>query len=139
MIKPQSDDPDVTQAAQEALDVINTTLSKLPPATEYDYGGHELKIGEYDVCTRCARAIAEAQAAERTIRLEIDLIDNETVREHLELAAHLFHLEAETAVLRAELHNGQGTEPILNSILGFLYERGITEQMDHNHQSGGAQ
>jgi hypothetical protein len=69
----------------------------------------------------------------------MELLDDVTIKEHLELAAKLFHAEAEAAVLRAELHNGRGTEPILNHILGFLYERGITESIDHNHAAGGTQ
>jgi hypothetical protein len=138
MIKKQSDDPDVTQAAEHALDVINTTLSKLPKAEAFDYGGHQLKIGEYGVCNRCTTPIAEAQAAEAVLRTEAELIDDETIKEHLELAAQLFHLEAEAAIVRAEFHNGHGTEAILNRILGYEYERHIGEEYQHSHSGGHA-
>jgi hypothetical protein len=138
MIKKYSDDPNVREAASKALQIITTTLAKLSPATEFDYGGHELKIGEYGVCERCTRPIAEAQAAERTIRMEMELLEDETVKEHLELAAQLFHAEAEAAVIRAELHNGQGTEPILNHILGYLYERQVNDDYQHSHDGGNA-
>src|ERR1700733_8555522 len=114
MIQKHSDDPDVVQAAEQALAIIERTLAKLPAAETFDYGGHALKIGEYGVCEHCTRAIAEAQAAERVMRLEIDLLDDPTVKEHLELAANLLKLEAEAAVVRAEFHNGHGTEAILN-------------------------
>ena len=133
MIKKQSDDPDVMQAAEHALDVINTTLSKLPPADTFDYGGHRLKIGEYGVCNRCTTPIAEAQAAEAVLRTEAELIDDETIKEHLDLAARLFHLEAEAAIVRAEFHNGHGTEAILNRILGYEYELHIGEEYQHSH------
>jgi hypothetical protein len=136
MIKKHSDDPNVREAAAEALRIITTTLANLPPATEFDYGGHKLKIGEYDVCERCTRPIAEAQATEQTLRTESDLISDETVKEHLDLAAQLFRLEAEAAIIRAELHNGQGTEPILNHILGYLYERKINDDYEHTHNGG---
>jgi hypothetical protein len=138
MIKTHSDDPDVQKAAEHALDVINTTLAKLPKAESFDYGGHRLKIGEYGVCSRCTTPIAEAQAAEAVLRTEMDLIDDDTIREHLELAARLFHLEAEAATVRAEFHNGKGTEAILNRILGFEYERHIGEEYQHSHNGGNA-
>jgi len=138
MIKTQSDDPDVTQAAEHALDIINATLAKMPKAEHFDYGGHELKIGEYGVCTRCTTPIAEAQAAEDTLRTEIGMLDDETIKEHLELAAKLFHLEAEAATVRAEFHNGHGTEAILNRILGYEYERHIGEEYQHSHTGGQA-
>ena len=136
MIKQHSNDPDVAQAAAEAYEIIDRTLAKLPAAEVYDYGGHELKIGEYDVCEQCTRSIAEAQAAERVIRLEIDLLDSATIKEHLELAAHLLKTEAEAAIARAEFHNGHGTEAILNRILGFRYERHIGDDYQHSHSKG---
>jgi hypothetical protein len=137
MIKKYSDDPNVREAAAAALQIIDTTLAKLPKATDFDYGGHELKLGDYDVCERCTSPIAEAQAAEQTLRTEAELMDDETIKEHLELAADLFHAEAEAAILRAELHNGQGTEPILNRILGYIYERQINDDYHHSHESRG--
>lgn len=136
MIKKYSDDPNVAQAAAEALTIITTTLDKLPPAETFDYGGHALRLGEYDLCQRCTVPIAEAQAAQATLHTEMELLDDETVKEHLELAARLFQLEAEAAVVRAELHNGQGTEAILNRILGFLYDRHIGEDYQHSHHGG---
>jgi hypothetical protein len=138
MIKKHSDDPNVQHAAGEALKIITETLSKMPPADSFDYGGHELKIGEYGVCDRCTRPIAEAQAAEQTLRTEMELLDDETIKEHLALAANLFHAEAEAATLRAEFHNGQGTEAILNRILGYQYERRINEDYTHSHSGGQA-
>jgi hypothetical protein len=136
MIKKQSDDPDVAQAAAEALEIINNTLQKLPKAETFDYGGHALKIGEYGVCEHCTTPIAEAQAAERVLRTEIELLDDETIKEHLALAAQLFHLEAEAAVVRAEFHNGNGTEAILNKLLGYQYERHIGDDYQHSHHPG---
>jgi hypothetical protein len=138
MIKKQSDDPDVAKAAEHALDILNTTLAKMPKAEHFDYGGHELKIGEYGVCSRCTTPIAEAQAAERVLRTEMEMLDDETIKEHLELAAKLFHLEAEVAIVRAELHNGHSTEGILNRILGYTYERHIGEEYQHTHNGGHA-
>jgi hypothetical protein len=138
MIKPHSDDPDVAHAAGEALKIIEKTLANLPQATAFDYGGHQLKLGEYGVCERCTRPIAEAQAAEATLRTEMELVGDETIREHLELAAKLFHAEAEAATLRAELHNGHNTEPILDRILGFLYDRQINDDYQHQTEQGQA-
>jgi hypothetical protein len=138
MIQTHSTDPDVAQAAAEALQIINTTLAKLPKAEAFDYGGHQLKIGEYDVCEHCSTAIAEAQAAEQVLRTEMDLLDDVTIKEHLELAAKLFHLDAEAAIVRAEFHNGHGTEQILNRLLAFEYERHIGENYEHSHDGGEA-
>lgn len=138
MIQTHSTDPDVAQAAAEALTIITRTLAALPVASEFDYCGHELKIGEYGVCERCGRAIAEAQAAERTLRLEMELLDDETIKEHLALTAELFRLEAAAAIVRAEFHNGHGTEPILNRLLAFQYERQIHDDYQHSHQGGEA-
>lgn len=138
MIKKHSDDPNVQEAAAQALNIINTTLEKLPKADTFDYGGHILRLGEYGVCERCSAPIAEAQAAERTLRIEMELIDDPTIKEHLELAAKLFHLEAEAATIRAEFHNGHGTEPIVNRILGFLYDRNVHDDYQHNHTGGQA-
>ncbi|HSX43652.1 MAG TPA: hypothetical protein VLF59_06245 [Candidatus Saccharimonadales bacterium] len=136
MIKPHSDDPDVTHAAGEALKIIQKTLTALPKAETFDYGGHMLKLGDYGLCDRCTSPIAEAQAAEATIRTEMELTDDDTIREHLEVAADLFHAEAQAATLRAELHNGHATEPILDSVLGFLYDRQVHDDYWHHHNQG---
>ena len=136
MIKTHSDDPDVKHAAQDALVSINGILQKLPVAETFDYGGHILKIGEYGVCTHCTKPIAEAQAAQNALLEAADSIADETIKDHLELAAQLFKHEADTAIVRAEFHNGHGTEAILNRLLGFAYERGIGEEYNHSHHQG---
>jgi hypothetical protein len=136
MIKKQSNDPDVAEAAAKALDSISQTLDKLPQAALFDYGGHNLKLGEYDVCSICTTPIAEAQAAEKALRAKAETTKNETVREHLTLAAEFFRLEAEAAVVRAELHNGFGTEPIIDRLLGYQFERGIHDDYHHSHHGG---
>jgi hypothetical protein len=58
------------------------------------------------------------------------------VKEHIELAAKLLQLEADAAEVRAELHNGQGSEQILNSLLAFIHERTIHDTYDHSHHGG---
>jgi len=136
MIKAHSDDPDVKQAAGEAFVIINEVLGSLPKAEVFDYGGHNLKIGEYGVCTACTTPIAEAQAAERALLERAKATEDETVREHIEMAAQVFHADAEIGILRAELHNGNSTEDILNRILGFEYERHIGEDYHHSHHGG---
>ncbi|TAH36297.1 hypothetical protein EYC59_01305 [Candidatus Saccharibacteria bacterium] len=136
MIKKQSDDADVKDAATKALGIITETLGKLPKAKSYDYGGHQLKIGEYDVCRRCSTPIAEAQAVETALRDAAEKQKDETVKEHLELAIKLFHLEAEAAVIRAEFHNGHGTEAILDKLQAYEYERGIGDSYEHSHHQG---
>jgi hypothetical protein len=138
MIKTHSDDPDVAVAAAKAGEIINEVLSKLPKAEIFDYGGHEMHIGEYGVCPRCTTPIAEAQAASAALAEKAKHTEDETVREHLRLAADLLEHEAETAVLRAEFHNGQGTEAILNRLLGFQYERHIGDDYQHTHNGGTA-
>lgn len=138
MIQTHSDDPDVGAAAQTALRIIQKTLGALPPATTYDYGGHEIQIGEYDVCTVCATPIAEAQQAFSGLEKAAAETDDETVREHIRLAAEFFRLEAEAAIIRAELHNGQGTEPIVNALLGYQFARGIHDDYHHSHHGGAA-
>jgi hypothetical protein len=50
----------------------------------------------------------------------------------------LFLLEAQAAVIRAELHNGHGTEKILNNLLAFQYERHIGDAYQHSHHGGEA-
>jgi len=136
MIKTHSDDPDVAAAASEALKIINDTLSKLPKAEGFDYGGHNLKLGEYDVCTTCTTPVAEAQAAQHALHEAAEKTKDETVKEHLQLAADFFRLEAETAMVRAELHNGHSTEPIVDRLLGFQFERGIHDDYQHSHHKG---
>lgn len=138
MIKKHSNDPDVAQAAEQALGIINEVLAQLPRAESFDYGGHTLRIGEYDVCARCTTPIAEAQAAEQALRQKSNGLSDGTVKEHLDLAAQLLHLEAEAATVRAEFHNGHGTEAILNRLLGFEYERHIGEEYQHSHHGGAA-
>lgn len=136
MIKSHSDDPDVRQAAKDALVIINEVLGSLPKAETFDYGGHDLKLGEYGVCTACTTPIAEAQAAERALSERARATEDETIREHIEMAAQLFHADAELATLRAELHNGDATEAILNRVLGFEYDRHIGEDYRHSHHGG---
>ncbi len=136
MIKTHSDDPDVKDAAKAARDIIDDILNTLPKAETFDYGGHILKIDAYGVCTACTTPIAEAQAAERALLERAKTLQDETVKEHLELAAQLFHTEAAAAVIRAELHNGLGSEQILNRLLGFTYDRHIGEDYRHSHHGG---
>jgi hypothetical protein len=138
MIKTHSDDPDVEHAAAEALNIIQDTLGKLPKAETFDYGGHQLKLGEYGVCERCTVPIAEAQQAKLSLEAKAETIEDETVKEHLDLAARLFELEAEAAIVRAELHNGHGTENILNKLLAFQYERHVGDEYQHSHHGGTA-
>ena len=138
MIRSHSIDPDVEKAAGEALDIINDVLGQLPHAVEFDYGGHALKIGEYDVCERCTRPIAEAQAAEAALLAAAEKLEDAAVKEHVVLAAQLFHAEAEAAVVRAELHNGLGTENILNTLLKFQFDRQINDEYTHSHHGGDA-
>jgi hypothetical protein len=136
MIKTHSDDPDVEQAAKDALASVDEVLAELPKAEMFDYGGHNLKLGEYGVCTACTTPIAEAQAAEKALLDKIKTLEDETVKEHLALAAKLFHTEAEAAIIRAEFHNGFGTEQILNRVLGFEYDRHVGEDYHHSHHGG---
>lgn len=133
MIKKHSDDPDVEEAAKQASDIISETLSALPQAQTYDYGGNELRIGEYDVCAICTASIAEAQQANVALLKKAETLDNPVIKEHLELAAQLFKLEADAAIIRAEFHNGHGTEKILNSLLGYQFTRSIHDAYDHSH------
>jgi len=139
MIRTHSDDPDVAAAAQQAAAVVEETLQKLPPAQTFDYGGHNLTLGEYEVCTRCTTPVAEAQQASRALLEVAEKTPDELVREHLQEAAHLFMLEAKAAEVRAEFHNGQGSEGIVNSVLSFLYNRNIHDSYDHHHAEGSSQ
>jgi hypothetical protein len=136
MIKNHSDDADVEAAAASALEIIKTVLAGLAVAEEFDYGGHELHIGEYGVCSRCTSPIAEAQQARDALLERAKSVDDDTIREHIELAAQLFDLEAQTATVRAKFHNGHGTEQILNELLAFQYNRAIHDEFDHSHHKG---
>lgn len=136
MIKTHSDDPDVADAAGKAYEIIAQTLQKLPPATSYDYGGQQLALGEYDVCQTCTKAIAEAQQARDALESQIETCEDETIKEHLSVAAALFASEAHTATLRAELHNGLGTEKILDIVNGYVYDRAIHDDYQHSHAKG---
>ena len=136
MIKTHSNDPDVADAAAKALVIINEALAALPKAERYDYGGHELKLGEYDVCTTCTTPIAEAQGAQKALEAKAAQTEDETIREHLQLAADFFRGEAEAATVRADMHNGHGTEPIIDRLLGYQFERGIHDDYHHTHHGG---
>ena len=136
MIKKHSDDPDVKAAAIAAAGIVDDVLNNLPKAETYDYGGHLLKLDEYGVCTVCTEAIAEAQSAEKALREHAENEKDEVVREHLDMAIQLFHLDAEAAIVRAELHSGQGSEATLNRILGYEYDRHIHDRPDHSHHGG---
>lgn len=138
MIKKHSDDPDVAAAARRARDVVHEVLSKLPAAKTYDYGGHRLALGDYDVCTRCTSPIAEAQAAATALAAKAEAATNDIVAEHLEQAAKLFMLEAAAAEIRAQFHNGQASEPILNELLAFVYQRNLHDSYDHSHHGADA-
>jgi hypothetical protein len=135
MIKKHSDDVNVAAAAGLAASIITEALVNLPKAESFDYGGEQLSIGEYGVCETCTTAIAEAQQAARFLTAKSESIDDPVVKEHLVLAAELFESEAKSATIRAEFHNGQNTEPILNSLLGFLYDRKVHDEYSHNHDS----
>lgn len=136
MIKKHSDDPDVEAAANHAFAIITEVLGQLPKADSFDYGGQQLKIGEYDVCTICTTSIAEAQQAQQALLAKAEELDDPVVQEHLQLAASMFEKEANVATLRAELHNGHGTEKILNTLLGFIHDRAIPDTYQHSHHQG---
>jgi len=136
MIHTHSDDPDVEAAAAKAAALITQALDDLPQAETFDYGGHVLHLGEYGVCVRCTSPIAEAQQAQQKLLETAATVTDTTIKEHVELAAELFRLEAAAAAIRAELHNGQGSEPIINALLGFMYDRGVHDDYDHTHANG---
>ncbi|MDB5175166.1 MAG: hypothetical protein JWM81_24 [Candidatus Saccharibacteria bacterium] len=136
MIKQQSDDPNVAEAAKDALAIVQSVLAELSKATTYDYGGHILQLGDYDVCTTCTGPIAEAQQASKALEKKAAEIDDPVIVEHIKLAAELLRLEADAAVVRAEFHNGIGTEPILNVLLGFQHQRAIYDDYQHSHHQG---
>jgi hypothetical protein len=119
-------DPDVALAAHQALDIINETLDKLSPAETFDYGGHLMHLGEYDVCEICTRPIAEAQQAQFALQHRAEKLDDPEIREHVELAADI----------RAELHNGLGSEAIVDRLNGFRHDRGIRDDYGHSHHGG---
>jgi hypothetical protein len=133
MIKTHSDDPDVESAAHEAASIVRRVLKDLPPAQNYDYGGHILTITEYGMCEYCTRPIAEAQQAYTHLRIAARGIIDPILREHIEVAAEYFRQEAAIAVTRAELHNGHGSERIINELLGFVHDRSLHDRYDHSH------
>lgn len=136
MIKKHSNDPNVAQAADQASQIIDKVFAQIPNAETFDYGGHELRIGEYDVCTICTTSIAESQQASNVLGNIAKDQNDSTVKEHIDLVAQILDLESKIAILRAELHNGQNTEPIINSTLGFIYDRKIHDSYDHHHEQG---
>ncbi len=133
MIQKQSNDPDVEKAAAQAHKIVETTLKQLPRALSYDYGGHQLNIGDYGVCDYCTTSIAESQQAEVALRAIAQKTEDPTIKEHLLVVSELFKLEAETAIIRAKLHSGHGTENIINTILGFNFTRNIDDSYQHSH------
>jgi hypothetical protein len=133
-IQKQSIDPDVALAASQALEIIDDVLNKLPPADTFDYGGHMMKIGDYNVCEVCTRPIAEAQQAHFALMHRIEKMDDPEIREHIELAAQLLKHEADAAIIRAELHNGLGSEKIVDRLNGFKYDRHIQDNYEHSHE-----
>jgi hypothetical protein len=136
MIKTHSDDPDVEATAHRAAEIVQQVLKELPNVDTFDYGGHNLHIGEYGVCARCTAPIANAQAAGLALQHKADAEEDPVVAEHLALAARLFRLEGDIAAIRAELHNGQGSERILNELLAFTHDRQIHDSFDHSHHGG---
>lgn len=135
-IQQNSIDPDVALAAEEALGVINEVLDKLPPAETFDYGGHMMKVGDYDVCEICTRPIAEAQQAQFALTHRAEKIDDPEIKAHLEVAIELFKHEAGAAIIRAELHNGLGSEKIVDRLNGFIHDRDIKDNYEHSHNKG---
>jgi hypothetical protein len=136
MIRTHSDDPDVAAAAAEAAVIVRGVLAGLQPATSFDYGGHILEIGQYGVCTRCTQPIADAQVAARALLDKADSLEDDLVAEHVELAGELMKLEAHAAEIRAELHNGANSEPIIDALLGHIHDHAIHDTYEHNHASG---
>lgn len=126
---------DVARAAQQAQALIKQALEKLPKATEYDYGGHQLAVSQYKVCQRCTAAIAEAQQAYYAIRTLTNEAADGLIKEHLDIAADVMQAEAEIAKKRAMLHGGQSSEGILNVLLEFIHQRNIHDAYDHSHEA----
>lgn len=137
-IHKSSIDPDMEMAAGQALAIINEVLDSLKQAETFDYGGHMLHIGEYDVCRQCTIPIAEAQQAQFALMHRAEKIDDPAIREHVDLASELMKKEAETAIIRAELHNGQGSEKIIDALNKFKHERHIHDDYSHSHHGGHA-
>lgn len=133
MIQTHSHDPDVAAAARKATAIVRDVLRDLPPATMFDYGGHMLHLDEYGICVRCSAPIAEAQQASQALLQKADATADDTVAAHIRLAGDLLRLEAEAAQIRAELHSGHSSEPIINELLGFIYHRGLHDTYNHSH------
>ncbi|HYH75032.1 MAG TPA: hypothetical protein VD735_03645 [Candidatus Saccharimonadales bacterium] len=138
MIQTHSHDPDVAAAAEQAAGVVRDVLASLPPAESFDYGGHILQLGDYGMCERCTRPIAEAQQAARALLDAADSLEDTdpTIAEHVELAGELLKLEAHAAEIRAEFHNGHNSEAIINTLLGYIHDRAIHDSYDHSHKQG---
>jgi hypothetical protein len=136
MIHTHSADTDVAAAARLAQQLVSDTLQDLGNAETFDYGGHVLRTTDYDMCHVCTSSIAEAQQAHLALAKVAAEQQDEEVRAHVMIAASLFQKEAEIALVRAELHSGQSSEPILNSMLGFVYDRGIHDTYGHSHAGG---
>lgn len=134
MTNKYSEQTKITAAAKEAAEIVKQVLKTLSAAKTFDYGGHELKLGDFDMCVECTRSIAEAQQSYAALMKKTKTLEDETVKEHVELAAELMKLEADAAVIRAELHSGHGSEPIINELLGFIYNRNIHDKPEHFHQ-----
>lgn len=134
MTNKYSEQTKIASAAKEAAAIIKQVLADLPAAETFDYGGHALKLGDYDMCTDCTRSIAEAQQAYRALVKKAKVQEDEILKEHLELAAEFLRLEAKAAEIRAELHSGHGSEPIVNELLGFVYNRHVHDKPEHFHE-----
>jgi hypothetical protein len=137
MIQKHSEDPDVSAAAVKAGEIIKEILDSLAPAKHFDYGGHDMKLDDYHMCRDCTMPIAEAQQAARALAEKAETITDDTVKEHVQQAAALMRLEAESAEVRAELHNGRGSEAIVNELLGYIYHRDIHDKYGHSHADRG--
>lgn len=133
MIKNRSDDPDIASAAREAAAIITKVLHGLPQAGTFDYGGHILKLDDYGLCMQCTAPIAEAQQAAAALADTAAKTDDNTVAEHIQLAAEYMRLEAASATIRAELHSGHHSEPIVNELLAFSYARKLHDTYEHSH------
>lgn len=119
-----------------ALAIVDETLKELRPAETFDYGGHYMNIGDYGTCEQCTRPIAEAQAAFDALEMRAAHTDDYEVRAHIETAAELFRQEARAAIVRAELHSGQGSEKIIDRLNGFIHDRNIHDNYNHSHHKG---
>lgn len=135
-IQQHSMDPDVALAASQALDVINDVLDKLSPAETFDYGGHMVRVGEYGVCEVCTRPIAEAQQAQFALQHRAEKTDDPEIRTHIEIASQLLKAEADAAIIRAELHNGLGSEKIIDRLNEFIHDHSIKDDYTHSHHGG---